>query len=173
MKKLGFLLALTLLVFTSCSKDDDSPEVSGDLAGTWDVVDYNYSGKTVTSGGGTTLTADFVAEAFDIDYSITFSENPNEMAASGSMSIKLTSTVLGQTSTQNITGVGVDGVTSGTWEKVGNEIITLSNGQEARMTIEKLTDTELVLTISHEEDLSESGFTIISNIDARITLERI
>lgn len=78
---------------------------------------------------------------------------------------------MGQTSTQTIPTGSV--LADGTWEQKGDEIITFANGQEGRMKIESLDETELVLTINQEEDLSQAGFTIISTIDAIITLERV
>ncbi len=172
MKKLNFLFVALFLVFTSCSKDDDSSsDTSGDILGKWDMTSYDYVGKTVTSTQGQTLTTDFVGEAFDIDYNIAFEENPNEITSEGSFSLKLTSTVLGQATTQNISNFDV-GITSGTWEKNGNEIITKSIRGEANMKIEELTNTSLVLSIEEELDLSQSGFPGTSNIKAVLSFKR-
>ncbi|WP_248723057.1 lipocalin family protein [Seonamhaeicola sp. ML3] len=174
MKIFKFLSITLVLVLTSCnieSVDGESSSSSASIVGSWRMVEYVYTGETVTTGGGETLTSDFIGEGVDMDYTIVFSEEPNNLTASGSLSIKLTSTVLGQTSTQTIPTGSV--LADGTWEQKGDEIITFANGQEGRMKIESLTETELVLTINQEEDLSQAGFTIISTIDAIITLERI
>lgn len=174
MKKISLLLVVFSLICTSCNIESvDYDGVSGDVSivGEWKMVNYTYTGETTTSGQGQTLSTSFIGEAFDMNNTITFSQNPNTITSNGAFSIKLTSTTLGQTSTQNITGIPA--INDGTWEQEGDELFTFSNGQEGVMKIEELTENRLVLTVNHEEDLSQSGFTIISTIDAEIMLVRV
>ena len=173
MKKINllFVLVLTLLV-ASCSSDDDdnSSDTSGDILGTWNGVDVEYTGDTTTEGQGQTLVADFVGDAYDVDYTMTFTENPNELTAIGSYSIELTTTVAGQTQVQNVENLEFIG--DSTWSISGNELTATSNGETDVLDILELTDTTLKLGLTTTEDLSQQGFIITSNIDVVMTYTR-
>lgn len=173
MKKLSILLVIFLVTFSSCSEDGDSSPVaiSEDIVGTWNMVDYDYSGVTTTTFQGQTVSADFIGEAFDINYKLTFAESPNELISEGSFKIKLTTTINGQTSVDD-TQVD-DFLTTGSWEIKNGELITnTEDAGEGVTKIVELTETSLVLSLSQEEDLSQQGITIISNIDGIISFER-
>ncbi|GAB1858002.1 hypothetical protein MHTCC0001_28390 [Flavobacteriaceae bacterium MHTCC 0001] len=173
MKKLSILLAITVLVFTSCSKDDDALEVSGNIIGTWEMTDYDYSGATTTTVQGQSITADFVGEALDLDYRITFEENLNILTTDGGFIIRLTTTLSGQTTTQDYNTNQIESINSGTWEIVNNELITTAEGGvEGRYKILELTESSLVLLLDQELDLSQSGATIISRINGKMSFKR-
>ncbi|TYA71789.1 hypothetical protein [Seonamhaeicola marinus] len=174
MKKISILLGVFMLVFTSCnieSLDDDIGSSSNSIVGKWRMIDYTYTGETITSAQGQELSTSFVGEAFDMTNTITFSEDPNVITSEGSFSLRLTSNTLGQTSTQTITGL--EAINDGNWERDGDELFTFTDMGEGVMNIDKLTESILVLSVSQEEDLSQAGFRIISNIDAIVTLERV
>lgn len=171
MKKLNTLFLVFTLIFASCSSDDGTPEISGDIVGIWEMVDYDYSGTTVTQAQGQTLSANFVGEAYDIDYTLTFEENPNKVISEGSFSLELTTTVAGQTSTQNIEALDV--LESGTWEIINGELVTVTSNGEGKMKIEQLTESTLVLSIEEELDLSQSGASIISTVNAIVIMEKL
>lgn len=170
MKKLNLLFIAITLVLTSCSSDDSKPEVSGDIVGTWDMVDYSYTGTTVTKAQGQTLSADFIGSAYNINSTITFEENPNNIISEGSFSLELTTTVSGQTSVSHVHNL--ESVSGGTWELVNGELRTNSNGQTGNMKIEKLTESSLVLAVKEKQDLSQSGVSIVSDINAKVYFER-
>ncbi|MEL0456292.1 hypothetical protein WJN01_08650 [Flavobacteriaceae bacterium SZ-1-7] len=171
MKKLNLFFVALALIITSCTEDGDPiPQISGDIVGIWDMVDYTYTGQTVTTAQGQTLKSDFTGEAYNMNYTITFEENPNNLISMGSFSLKLTTTTLGQTSTQNIDNI--EGLVTGTWEMVNGEIITNANGDQGKMKIEELTESSLVLSIAEKQDLSQSGVSIIADIDAVLFFER-
>ena len=171
-KKTTILFAfIAALSFNSCSDDSDSDfDTSGDLIGVWQGVDVDYSGNTVTSFAGQSETSDFVGEAYDVDYTITFTEDPNNVVSDGSYSVELTSTTLGQTNTQNFENL--EFLENGSWSKSGNQLSIISNGVEQIMTILELTDTKLTLSITTVEDLSQSGVTITSTLDVITTYTR-
>lgn len=172
MKKITYLFLALTLVITSCSKDDDSaPQISGSISGTWNMISYNYTGTTITEFQGQSITSDFVAEAFDIDYSITFEENPNNLTTDGTFSLRLTTTALGQTQTQTLSNV--DAVDTGaTWELSNDEIITMANGETGILKIIELTENSLILSTNDVRDISQQGANINSSLDATLTFER-
>ena len=170
MKKLSALFIALALILTACSSDDSATEISGSIVGTWKGVSVDYSGTTVTSALGQTINADYVGEAYDIDYSLTFTENPNDLISTGSYSIKLTTTVAGQTTTNNVENLKV--ISDGTWAINNDELtITTSNGVGV-MKIIKLTDSALVLTATQETDLSQGDVSIISKTDVITTYKK-
>jgi len=172
MKKFALLFILTLsFSLTSCSDDDNnSSNTSGELVGTWMGTAIDYSGTTETTVQGITIDADFVGEAYDIDYSLTFSENPNNVEADGSYSIELETTVNGQTTTQDVEDL--EFLNDGTWSRDGNDLTITDDGQSSTARIVELTDTTLRISISQVDDLSDDGFTIISTTDVVATYTR-
>jgi len=176
MKQLSILFITLILVLTSCSSDDSIPKTSGNIAGTWQMISYDYRGESTTTAQGQTLTSDFIGEAYDIDYTITFEENPNKLSSDGSFSIELTTTILGQTSTQNIEDVlgleGLEVVSVGTWEIVNGQLVTTANGEIGNMDILELTESSLILSIKDTQNLSQSGVSIEADIEAIMSFKR-
>ncbi|MDH7912421.1 lipocalin family protein [Winogradskyella sp. SYSU M77433] len=173
MKKLSLLFVAYLFVLTSCSSDDSdsSSNISGDILGTWVGVDVDYYGDTVTEAGGQTVTSDFVGEAYDVDYTLTFTENPNELVSEGSYSVELTTTTLGQTQVDNIENL--EFLEDGTWTQEGNQLTITNNGVSSQGTILELTDTSLVLELNQETDLSQPGYSIINTVNVITTFTRM
>lgn len=174
MKKLSLLFIVFAL--TSCSSDDiDSSgngNIYGDILGTWIGVDVNYSGSTVTEIiGEPSLTADFVGEAYDVDYTLTFSENPNELVSEGSYSIELTTTTLGQSQTDNVEDL--EFLNDGAWDRAGDQLTIVSNGETSVGTILELTDTSLILEIDEVQDISQQGFVINTTLNVIATFTRM
>jgi hypothetical protein len=172
MKKLKLLFVVTLaLTIASCSNnDDDSSNTSGDILGTWVGVDVDYSGNSVTEFAGEEIVSDFVGEAFDVDYTLVFTENPNELVTDGSYSIELTTTTAGQTQVETVENL--EFLNDGTWSKSGNELTITSNGQTTVATILELTDNSLTLKSVTEQGFSQQGITIITTVNAIATYIR-
>ena len=172
MKKLSILFLSTFLVLSSCSKDDGPLQIDGNIVGTWNMVDYDYSGQTSTTFDGQTINTNFVAEAFNMDYQLVFSEDPKTYTSSGSFDVRLTTTINGQTQTQTTSIDDVFG--TGTWDIDGSTISFDPSDMEASSgTIVALNDTTLILSVKEEEDFSQSGATIKTTLEARITFERV
>lgn len=174
MKKFNVVCIALALVLTACSSDDDnvSPgDTSGNLLGTWIGQDVDYTGNSVTSVQGQDITATFVGEAYDVDYSITFTENPNEVVADGSYSIELTTTVLGQSQTENVENI--EFFSDGAWSRSGDELTIVSSEDTTVATIIELTDTTLILAVSETEDSVTEGFDISTNIDVIVTYTKM
>lgn len=177
MKKISLTSALVLvLVFAlsiaGCKKDNNDNQTNGDLLGVWTCTTLNYDGTSVSESGGISFTTDFVGEGYDIDFTLTVSENPNIIAAEGNYSIKLTSSVGGVTiNTQNIEGL--EFANTGEWTRDGNTITILNELEElSDATIVKLTDTELELKISDVRSFTVPEGTATSTTNTTITFVR-
>src|SRR5690349_21529334 len=112
-----FFLGIAVLFF-SCGSDDEAPlpAIEG-MVGTWNVTAIDYSGTTTTSAAGQSIKATFTGKGKDIDYTTTFSVEPNEVVSNGDYVIELKTTVMGQTTTEDYYFDEV--LMDGTWELEG------------------------------------------------------
>ncbi|MCK7590568.1 lipocalin family protein [Subsaxibacter sp. CAU 1640] len=165
-------MAFSLVIF-SCSSDDsdDSSDTSGNLLGTWVAVDVDYNGSSTTTFQGQTIPSTFVGEAYDVNYSLVFTENPNELMADGTYSIELTTTSMGQTQVDNLENL--EFATNGTWERSGNELTIVSQGQTRIYTIVELTDSTFKMGIQTVEELSQNGLDYSVTINLLATYTRM
>ena len=173
MKKLSALFIVLALVLTSCSSDDsNSSDATGDLVGIWTGVSVDYFGTTVTVvPGADDLVADFVGEAYDIDYTLTFTEDPNEIFSEGSYSIELTTTIMGVDQVDNVENLEFI-EDSSSWSRDGDQLTTVSNGESFTTTILELTDSMLSLGLVQTQDVSQQGFDITTTINSVATYTR-
>ena len=165
------LLAM-VFSFTACSEDDSGNDPSsGDLVGIWQMESLDYSGTNTTTVAGQSTTLDYVGEAFDIDLSITFGENPNEYKTSGGYTIKLTYELGGQTVENNVPIEGF--LDNGTWEQNGNTLTVVNgNGEPGEATIESIDGNSLVLSSREMETTTEQGVTTEIDVESVITFSR-
>lgn len=163
LSNLSILFIALFLSLTSCSTDSDNL-LTGDIIGTWAGTALDYSGKTVATVQGQTINTDYVGEAYDMNYTLTFKEDPNIIISEGSYSIKLTGTVLGQTSVQNIENI--EFLEAQSWSKDGNILKLTNNEKSYDCTIVELTDSALKLSLSTEEDISQQGATVTATVNA-------
>jgi hypothetical protein len=162
MKKifLSFFIVLSaaIVLTTGCKKDSETePTINSDITGVWNCTAIDYTGTTVTEVSGQSITAEFVGEGYDIDFTLTFVDDPNEVTSAGSYSIKLTTTYLGQSTVQNVESQPF--VYTGTWSMDNNTISITNDGVTDVATITELTDNTLVITITDEEVVSNMGIT--------------
>jgi len=87
-----FLLFVLGLLISSCSKDDTPQNTSAEVLGVWNCSSVDYTGTSVTEYLGQNITADFIGEGYNVDFTFTLSENPNVASSDGSYSIKLSTT---------------------------------------------------------------------------------
>ena len=167
--KLLFLSLFVSFAISCSSSDDDngssgSGEIDAELVDTWIGTAVDYTGTTETEFNGVTLTADFVGEGFDIDYSINFTENPNEVTSDGSYSILLTTTIQGTSTEQTIPNLTF--FETSTWEVNGDQITVSSNGAEPQtFTITELTETTLIIEGEQVTVQTQSGATVTTTVD--------
>lgn len=173
MKTLKLIAILVLIgIFQSCSSDDNNDPVNNEsqIVGTWELVDYYYTGSTTTNAGGISVVTDFVAEAYDIDYDITFSSNPNMVSGSGTMTVKLTSTVQGMETVYDIPNSDLIGTSE--WSLEGNVLSMGRDGLSGDALITEITDSTLKFEISTVQDVTQDGVTSTATIDAFYSLVR-
>ena len=156
----------------SCSKDDDNPapENNGNIIGVWKGTTVNYTGSTTTTAQGQSITADYVGEAYDVDYTLTFTENPKKVVSDGSYSIELTTTVNGQSTTQNVENLEL--LSSGDWRINGNTLSITVDNETDDATIVELTNNNLVLNVVETETNTGSGFTVTSTTDVTLSFTK-
>ncbi|MFY9243175.1 MAG: hypothetical protein WAO74_09120 [Polaribacter sp.] len=131
------ILALFVLLISSCSVSDDSAiEItSNDLVGTWTARSATIDDVVlnVTAPITTTLVGSGFGKNFNS--SLTFSENPNQVAVAGQSDFELTYTdLLGTETTETLTFDNIFfnnnfGLTNGTWT-LNNNTLTLNEGGE-------------------------------------------
>ncbi len=170
MKKLSFekvLFVLVVMLFIGgCAKEDDTTEISGSVVGVWNCTALNYSGTTVTELMGQSITSNFTGEGQNIDFTLTFSENPNTATSSGTYDIFLTTTTLGQTQTQTIPDIEFE--YTGTWSQNGNDLTIVKDGVPATATIVAMTETTLEVNITDVETSSINEATVTTTINSTI-----
>ncbi|MFI1773524.1 lipocalin family protein [Thalassobellus citreus] len=167
MKKITILFIAVSISLFSCSSEDSSPVTSGNILGTWTGNSIDYSGTTITNFQGQTIETDYVGESYDMDYTLTFNEDPNVLISEGNYSLKLTSTILGQTTVQNVENI--EFLEAGTWSLKGDVLTTSAGGKSYEYSIIELTESTLKISVSTEEDLSQQGATITATVDAVMT----
>ncbi|MEL6811966.1 MAG: lipocalin family protein [Bacteroidota bacterium] len=171
--KILFLAVLTA-AFVGCSDDDDGGNPVGgaaDLVGTWNGTGVSYSGTTETTANGVTISADFVGEGYDYNYTVTFSENPNQVTSEGSYSIELTTTSGGQTITQNVENISFSEV--GEWSISGDQLtVTSATGDPSTATIVELTANSLILNIVDVQTQNAGGTSVTSTTDSTFTFSK-
>ncbi|GGD21793.1 hypothetical protein [Hyunsoonleella pacifica] len=181
------LLFLVVLATLSCEKSDDEMDTSGDLLGDWELISYTSNGSTTATVQDNTLTSSFTSKALNIDYIITFSENPNRaITENGSFDVELISSVNGVNSTETTTISDINSEAG--WSRNGN-IITFTEDFASFNTnapvidedlstnpdyiIEELTNTSLILSTSASEQINSSGVDFDINLSLRLTFTRI
>ena len=170
MKKLNLhlVLILTLSLFiVSCSKDDDNtnnnenPSTSGELLGTWKASTLNYTGKTTTTFGTDKSVTDYVGVGYDLDFTMTFSKDPNKLVSEGTYNLRLTTTVSGS-GTPPITNEQerLKPITGAVWSKEGDQLTLIIDGETPHIgTILELTATTLKFSATQLKDISQPGYT--------------
>ncbi|WP_179019352.1 lipocalin family protein [Winogradskyella forsetii] len=177
MKKLNllFLLLFVSIVVSSCSSDDSdsNPDVSAEaILGTWVGVDIDYSGTTTTTYLGQSIVSEFVSDAYDVDYTITFGENPQTFVSEGSYSVEITSTTLGQTTVHN--EENLEFLQDGTWSLNGNQLtVTVPNGEPQIATISILPNGLIELNSSVDDIINQDGIESHVVVNSITTYERL
>lgn len=149
MKKTAIYLALFISLFiTSCSVNDNTPNVNiteSDLIGDWKITNiYTENGKVSLNANGTTVSGTYSATGKDYKINMSFTDTPKKVSTSGSVTIVATTTIAGQTQTQEQASGEVPN-TTGEWS-LNNNILTVKGTQETgELTIVKFENNTIVL----------------------------
>ncbi|WP_425075598.1 hypothetical protein [Psychroserpens sp. S379A] len=129
MKKLSFLFCLfVLLTAFTCENEsidedllnqeyqDDNNEVNPSLLGDWEMIEFSAEISTESNIQGIMIGYDFVTEATDSNYVLTFEES--DYSVSGSYDLATSTTFDGETTTTTDSYTNVSG--SGAYSTNGN-----------------------------------------------------
>jgi hypothetical protein len=176
MKKISILFIACFLILSSCSSNDDETKVSENIIGTWIATNLSLSGEIITVIEGQTITSTLVGEGYDLTNRLIFSESPNLVESEGKLNMTLSYTINDITLSEDIEDF--EFLTDGIWEIKGSELIITSpeediDDDEVReVKIAKLTDNELVIKITEDEEEIENGETITSSIEVLVSFVR-
>lgn len=169
MKITKLLLLSIAVIFLSCSEDDPKPTSEG-MVGAWTITAVDYRGTTTTSALGTNIKADFTGTGKDMNLTTTFNANPNTVVSEGSYTIVLTTTVMGQTSTDEHPFEEV--VTDGTWTLSGNKLTFIDANGSQDATILQQTSTTLKMKVDIKESETSQGVTVTTDVHATYTFKK-
>ena len=171
MKITKVLLFCLAIIFLSCSEDEDPMPTSQAMVGEWAISSLDYKGSTTTSYEGASLTANFTGTGKDMDLTTIFSENPNTVTSAGSYTIVLTTSMMGQTTTDEMTMEEV--VTDGTWTLNGRDLTITNNLGSQTATIVEQTSTKLRIRLDVDQSESDQGITVTTKVQATYTFTKI
>jgi len=151
---------------------DETEDESATVIGMWEVTSIDASGTSTAEIAGQTIETEFLGEGIDLNYSVTFTEEPNQVTADGDYNIELTTTIAGQSITEVIPGILF--IDSGDWVIDGDQITISSNDMESTGTITTLNETTLVIEITDAEFIIEQqGIETTAVVSASVSLERL
>lgn len=170
MKNLRLLFLAILVVFTSCSSDDDNTiDLTADITGAWNLTEFEFEGGSEITFEGQTIAITFTGIGKDFDAQVTFASNPNTYVTSGSYTLVYTVEFMGFTESDEADIDIEDELGSGQWSIQGNEIIFENNiGEDQNAQIVLLTQNKMVLI--GEIGMDIDGF--IVTVNSEMVLER-
>lgn len=170
MKNLRLLFLAILVVFTSCSSDDDNTiNLTADITGTWNLTEFEFEGGSEITFEGQTIALTFTGIGKDFDAQVTFASNPNTYVSSGPYTLVYTVEFMGITDSDEAEIDLEDELGSGQWSIQGNQIILENNnGEDRNAQIIHLTQNKMVLIEEVEMDID--GF--IVTVNSEMVLER-
>ncbi len=169
MKKLSVLFIAFTMVLLSCS-NDDTASTSAELTGAWNGQAISYNGTIITEVLGESIESTYVAQGYDIDFTMTFTEMPNNVVGEGNYSLELVSTTLGQSQTQNFEDLSFEN--NSTWTRDGNQLLLTDGTETVAYQITELTENKLVLTADSLEAIPNASASGITEIKIEIILTR-
>ena len=168
MKKILVLFVFTAFLFGCETTDNETPTAS--IIGIWNGVSINFTGTGAAEIQGVPVTADVDGEGYDINYTVTFAEDPNTVSSVGSFSAEATATLQGQTYTESEEGISID--FSGPWGQDGNILTLTIEGEEVIANIVELTETSLTLQFIIERVETINDVAITADIDVNASFSR-
>ena len=175
MKKVVLFSIFTVftLVFSSCSKDEDgvSDASESKIAGSWNLTALETTdGRSDTNFEGTSIPTTFDAIGKDFDTVVTFSEEPQIVTSEGSYTTVLTTTVMGETTTEE--EAGEDFFQSDEWRLDGSTLYFGTGVEEVGFTITELTDSKMSLRYKMDETVDFFGVTTSVSATYNMTLTK-
>lgn len=152
--KLLVLLTLTITLFSCGGDDDNNAPVSpnADLLGTWAGTSLSGSITGTIEDSGNIIPISGTVTGSNLNYTITFTENPNNLTSQGTFDITFTIMANGQTFTEGSTGQRFLDSNTATWTRSGNNLTIVDDGETDNFSISIIGST---LTISSSEMTTE------------------
>ena len=177
--KTKILLLLALVTFITACETNDNANINisnADLIGTWNLKSQTLEdGSFSITTQGQTLTATYSALAKDIDFTYSFSENPNKVNLQGSYTFVTTASFLGQNEVEEQEiNTDLSPITSANWSLSNGNIIKITENGElpAILNVEEFSSNYMKLTGEINETVTENGETIIIKATIYIELEK-
>ena len=149
--------------------DDSDNQVSSDIIGVWNMIDFKATVITLKTPIGTTNTTTLTAyyEGYNLEYIATFTEAPNQVQYSGSYSYDITG------DSEWVTGATVAGDAIYEWSIDNTNLeINIDSYDEYTTTILELTETTLKLKIETLRNYKSDGYTYQTNREIYETYEK-
>ncbi|MDF4204728.1 hypothetical protein PXD56_17285 [Maribacter sp. SA7] len=161
MKKIHLLFVVITyaIALSSCSNDEDAVSNASEsqITGTWNLTALESNdGQSDTNFDGTSILTTFTEVGKDFDTVITFTENPNIVTSEGNYTTVTTTTIMGETSTEEV--IGEDFFENNEWRLEGNILYFGSGEEEVGFTITELSDSRMSLRYELDETVDFLGF---------------
>lgn len=170
MKTTKLLLLSLAVIFLSCSEDEERLPTSQGMVGTWSMTSVDYTGTSTTTMQGASLTADYTGTGKEMNVVSTFAENPNTVLTEGSYIIVVKTTMMGQTTTEEVPFDEV--VSDGTWTLSGRTLtVSGPNGPEEATILEQ-TSTSLKMRMDVTESFTSQDITVSTELQITYTFKK-
>jgi hypothetical protein len=161
--KITKLVLLSLgVIFLSCSDDEAPLPTSQGMVGTWTMTAVDYTGTSTTTMQGVSYKADYTGTGKDMTVTTAFTENPNTVNTEGSYIIVLKTTVMGQSTTQDVPFDEV--VVDGTWTLDGRTLTITGDVGPQTATVLEQTSTSLKIRMDVKESVTSQDITVSTDI---------
>ncbi len=137
------LLAMTIVAFAACNKDDDST-AADNLPGTWKMTDiHTEDGTSIITIQGIPLSLDYSSMGISYNTTSTFTENPNEYTSEGTYVARTTIATPGTPTVRDET---IDAFPeTGTWSIKDDTLTQVLSGQTMVSEILELSKSKMQL----------------------------
>ncbi|MEE9408564.1 MAG: hypothetical protein V3V28_10880 [Polaribacter sp.] len=176
--KTKILLILTLVTFLSSCETNNNAALnitSADLIGTWNLKSQIIEdGSLAITTQGQTLTANYSAEAKNIDFRFIFSDNPTKLNLNGKYTFVTTASFLGQNQVEE-QEIDTDlvPITSIDWALNGNAITITENGNlPTVLNVEEFSTNYLKLKGEVDQTETDNGESVHLKATIYIELEK-
>ncbi|KGL64022.1 hypothetical protein [Polaribacter sp. Hel1_85] len=176
--KTKILLLLTVVTFLTACETNDNANISitsADLIGTWNLTQQSIdNGSMILTTQEATLNATYSAYAEDIDFTYSFTENPNKLNLAGSYNLVATANFLGQNNTEkeevDTSLYPIDAVE---WSLNGNTLTIIENEDfPTILNVEEFSEGYLKLKGEIDETESIDGESVQIKATITIILEK-
>ncbi|MFS4417753.1 hypothetical protein [Maribacter sp. 2307ULW6-5] len=171
MKKYLVLLLVSVisLALLSCENEDagSANHNEADINGVWNLTALEATnGRSEVMADGESVVGEFEAIGKDFDLTVDFNTDPNTVESQGGYTTVLTTTILGETTTQEEEGEDFFGSTE--WRLDGNILYFGTGNEEVGFTVVNLTDGQMDLQFDLNESEEALGFSV--NVSARYNM---